>query len=540
MKEITRIHIAKISYDIEVKAKKELEAYLKTLEAYSNDTEIINDVELRITEILSERGVQKNGVIASDDVAALTQQLGEPREFMDDSDVAIEPEDEVKISGKTSRKLYRDTDNAILGGVLSGIAAFFNINPVWVRLLFIVLAIASFGTAFLVYIVLSIVVPPARTAADKLQMTGRPVTARAIRQQNEQMAKTATRKARDTRRVGLVLLGIGSTAAAAIAAMVTIGAGIAILFAGRAHYFSEGAAAGFLMAATILAIISGLLLTTLFIVTAYASFAQKMTRRIIVSICVIVAVGLATFGTVIGLIQYGSFQQRQLIQSSTHENTITLPEGIKNVTSLEVSGTGARVKYIVTTDQPHATIRTIQTDDTKAAQPTVSIENNLLKVHVPALDNDVCATWWCEGLQVVTIYGPALTQVAADEGVSLEYEMGEQNSLTAIAEKDATIELAGTMEKLIVKAADRAHVTAQGATVRHVEADVRILTSLRFGAIETLKVTDLNSCPAHERMARVRVEKVMSGTMQLNDTTLPAATHNSGCTEIEIENRENQ
>lgn len=538
MKEITRIHIAKTSYDIEIKAKNELEAYLKTLEAYSNDIEIIQDVELRITEILSDRGVQKNGVISLDDVIALTQQLGEPREFMDDSDAAIEPEDEIKIGEKTSRKLYRDTDNAILGGVLSGIAAFFNINPTWVRLLFIVLAFASFGTAFLVYIVLSIVVPPARTAADKLQMTGRAVTVQAIRQQNEQMAKASTRKARDSQRIGLVFLGIGSITAAAIAAMVTVAATIAIVFAGRVQFANEGVAENFLVAATILAIISGLLLTTLFIVTAYASFAQKMTRRIIVSICVIVAVGLATFGTAIGLVQYGSLQQRQLIQASTHENAISLPEDVKNTTSLEVSGTGARVHYIATTDLPSATARTIQIDGTQTAQPTISVENSILKVNIPTFDNDICSTWWCENLQVVTIYGPALAHVTASEGAGVEYEMSEQNNVTVIAEKDATIELVGTVEKLVVQAADHTNVTALGATIRHLEADVRMSTNLRFGAVETLKVTDLNSCPAHGRTTQVRVEKVMSGTMQLNGVVLPASTYDSGCTEIEIESEE--
>jgi phage shock protein PspC (stress-responsive transcriptional regulator) len=538
MKEITRIHIAKISYDIEVKAKKELEAYLKTLEAYSNDAEVITDVELRTTEILAERGVQKNGVISAADVTALIQQLGEPHEFME-SDVALEPEDEAKIGKKRTRKLYRDTDNAILGGVLSGIAAFFNINPTWVRLLFIVLAFASFGTAVIVYIVLSIVVPPARTAADKLQMTGQPVTVQAIRRQNEVMAKTVVRKARDSRRIGLVLLGIGSIAAASVAAMVTVTVVIAIVFAGRVQFAGEGAAENFLIAATVLAIISGLLLTTLFIVTAYASFAAKMTRRIIVSICVIVVVGLATFGTAIGLVQYGSLQQRQLIQASTHESTITLPEAAKTATSLEVSGTSTRVQYIVTADQPKVTVRTIRTDDTQLDQPTISVENNQLKIHLPAADKP-CASWWCEGLQVVTVFGPALTQITADEGVNLEYETSEQNDLALIAEKEASIEVVGTVEKMTVKAADRASVAALGATVRHLEADVRVSTDLRFGAVETLKVTDLNSCPAQGRIAHVRVEKVMSGQMQLNGTNLPASTHDSGCTEIEIENEENE
>ena len=78
MKEITRIHIAKISYDIEIEAKKELEAYLRTLESFSGDTDIVDDVEIRITEILAERGIQKDSVIGKADIEALKAQLGEP------------------------------------------------------------------------------------------------------------------------------------------------------------------------------------------------------------------------------------------------------------------------------------------------------------------------------------------------------------------------------------------------------------------------------------------------------------------------------
>src|SRR5690606_2089133 len=135
MKEITRIHIAKTPYDIELAAKKSLAAYMKALEAYSEDAEIIEDVELRITEILAERGIQKGGVITEADVRALKEQLGDPSEFMGEGDMAVGPE----TTSDGSRKLFRDTDHALLGGVLSGIAAFFKINPLWVRLLFIIL-----------------------------------------------------------------------------------------------------------------------------------------------------------------------------------------------------------------------------------------------------------------------------------------------------------------------------------------------------------------------------------------------------------------
>jgi hypothetical protein len=88
MKEITRIHIARVSYDIEIEAKKALEAYLRTLESYSEGTDIVDDVEIRITEILAERGVQKDNVIGKGDVEALRTQLGDPSEFAGDTNAA--------------------------------------------------------------------------------------------------------------------------------------------------------------------------------------------------------------------------------------------------------------------------------------------------------------------------------------------------------------------------------------------------------------------------------------------------------------------
>src|SRR6266496_1914776 len=98
MKEITRIHIAKVSYEAEIEAKRELESYLKTLEAYSEDADILDDVEVRMTEILADRGVKAGGVITTKDVTALEEQLGEPRDFMGAGDIAVGPEDEEKIT----------------------------------------------------------------------------------------------------------------------------------------------------------------------------------------------------------------------------------------------------------------------------------------------------------------------------------------------------------------------------------------------------------------------------------------------------------
>lgn len=80
MKEITRIHLAKIPYEIELDAKKNLQKYLDELRKYS-DEEIFEDVEIRITEILAESGISKNGIISEKEAQKIRAQIGEPEIF---------------------------------------------------------------------------------------------------------------------------------------------------------------------------------------------------------------------------------------------------------------------------------------------------------------------------------------------------------------------------------------------------------------------------------------------------------------------------
>src|SRR5690606_5379965 len=134
MKEITRIHIAKVAYDIELGAKKDIEKYMTALERYANDPDILDDIEIRITELLTERGVQAGGVIAAGDVAAVRAQLGEPSDFASEDAQPID--DTLEVGSEQTRRIYRDTDNAMLGGVLAGLAKYLNTDPLWVRLVF--------------------------------------------------------------------------------------------------------------------------------------------------------------------------------------------------------------------------------------------------------------------------------------------------------------------------------------------------------------------------------------------------------------------
>ena len=537
MKEITRIHIAKTPYECETAAKKDLHAYMQALEAYSGDREIIEDVEIRITEILSERGVKKGGVITEKDVAALKQQLGDPSEFMGDGDIAVGHEKEEDADGAITCKLYRDGDNAVIGGVLAGIAAFFKINPMWVRLVFILLALASFGTAILVYAVLWIAVPEAKTAADKLQMAGRPVTLRAIREVNANEAGRPIPASANGRRIGLSLLGILSVFGAAGAAAITVAALFGGIFVRHNAFTSAGGS--FLLAAFVLALVSGVLLTALFTLAAYASFARKLDRRIIISTCVVIVLGLGSFGVAAGLAKYGSMRDIQVMRENTHEQTVALPQLVKSATAIKVQGEDVRVQYVVSPDVPSAKLRATVQRTADMPKVETKLENGVLNVSVKRSAAGCGATWGCDR-PVLTIYGPALTKVMAGENSLTEYEAAQQQKLEVAAGREASVTVSsGSVDTLVVSAAQDTQVVASNATIKHMQVTLKSSATVEAGTVQSLIVTHDNACPSHAE-ANVSLEAIIEGKMTVNGIVQAARTTDLGCVGINIENGENE
>ena len=158
MKEITRIHLAKVPYEIEIDAKKVLQKYLDELKKYSADEDIFSDVEIRITEILSENKIITGGIITLEDVRKIKKQIGDPSVFCEDDNQPLENNSKVK------KKLYRDTQNKIITGVASGIAEYFEVDAIIVRMAFILACFLSFGIGIPVYIILSFIIPRAKNA----------------------------------------------------------------------------------------------------------------------------------------------------------------------------------------------------------------------------------------------------------------------------------------------------------------------------------------------------------------------------------------
>ena len=177
MNKTININLGGIFFHIDEQAYQKLKLYLDAIRRSLSDDpqgrdEILNDIELRIGELLSERITNDRMVINDSDIDEITKIMGRPEDYSVDEELF---EDEPKYRPKTaSKKLFRDSDDKFLGGVCSGMAHYFGMDVIWMRLLWLVLFF-FFGTGILVYILLWILIPQAETTAEKLQMKGEPV-----------------------------------------------------------------------------------------------------------------------------------------------------------------------------------------------------------------------------------------------------------------------------------------------------------------------------------------------------------------------------
>lgn len=239
MNEIKTIHLGRQPFTIAVDAHKLLRSYLQAIEAEAGEkSEVIKEVELRMAELLTERGIKGDKVVLLEDVEYLKEQLGEPQDFKDDT--ADTAEDAASAPQSGPRRLFRDTDNAMIAGVSSGLAAYFGIDAVIVRLIFVVTLFWG-GAGFLAYILLWLVVPEAKTSSERLQMRGKAVTVDSLKQvvDRADVPAAADRASRVFGRfiekasiVLLAMIGVGFVVAGVIAFLTVAVSGCYLLLHG--------------------------------------------------------------------------------------------------------------------------------------------------------------------------------------------------------------------------------------------------------------------------------------------------------------------
>ena len=179
MNKTVNINLAGIFFHIDEDAYLKLQRYLEAIKRSFTDSqgrsEIIADIEARIAELFSERVQNDKQVIRITEVDEVISIMGQPEDYLVDDEI-FEDEPQTSYSSKSnpSRKLFRDTDNSYIGGVSSGLAHYFGIDAIWIRLAWILLIFGA-GTGILLYILLWVLVPEAKTTAEKIMMTGEPV-----------------------------------------------------------------------------------------------------------------------------------------------------------------------------------------------------------------------------------------------------------------------------------------------------------------------------------------------------------------------------
>jgi len=181
MKKTFTINISGNVFHIEEDAFEKLQNYLQQLSTYfstqSGGLEILQDIESRIAELLQEKINEGQEAVINEWVDEVMQRMGNPSDFMDQDQTESVGRENAEMKGeKPKKRLYRDSENRVLGGVCSGLGAYFNFDPVFLRILFVVLIFVGVGISAVVYFILWIVVPKANTTAQRLEMRGEDAT----------------------------------------------------------------------------------------------------------------------------------------------------------------------------------------------------------------------------------------------------------------------------------------------------------------------------------------------------------------------------
>ncbi len=185
MKQIITAGIGKKSFCIETDAYENLKNYLEYFRTKSSlgiqSQQVMEDLEERIAEILFSKIGEVRNVVDVKMVDEITSQLGMPdgspyNRLYNESSQNKEYSNNTSNYATPVKKIYRDKDNSTIAGVCSGIALYANLDPLIIKIIFIVLFILGMS-GMLIYIILWIVIPKAVTPAQKCEQRGWPITA---------------------------------------------------------------------------------------------------------------------------------------------------------------------------------------------------------------------------------------------------------------------------------------------------------------------------------------------------------------------------
>ena len=462
MKEINRIHLAKVPYEIEIEAKDELNKYFDALKKNIKDETILDDVEIRITEILRDQGVAAGGIISSRDIEKIKAQLGSPEVFMDDQTESLDTEgsdNEQEADENTSirRKLFRDELNAIIGGVASGLSLYFDIDVALIRVVMIALIFATAGFVIPVYFLLWIAIPKAKNATDILQLKGQKISARALKEINQEY-----NFARINRRSKTILnvLRVGLTV---ITSLMVIGGLIALVTGNMAimNQFETASLSvpgyenGIMVLPHILINIAGVsfVIFSAILVVMSATFKAKQSQ--LVALGMLVFAGISSFTGGAAMFSASENLTRQAIEQSMERRSIEIDsEKLANIKSLQIDH-NLTVEYIVS-DEMRAEQYRYDYADNKKTYPDFEFNGDKLVVKAGGHNENTNLPYFAARYEKIVIYGPKLDMIEESatssprqnqygyESVQVSYNTDQdQAKLTVKLNEDSNFEIVG-------------------------------------------------------------------------------------------------
>ena len=193
MKITVSVNLGGYSFNIDEDAYSELKRYLKNLELHfageESSAEILSDIETRMAELFRAKLTGYKQVITIEDVHEAISILGTPEDIDDKNGRSTRD----KFTSPGYHRMYRDSDHRIIGGVCAGMGAYWDIDPLILRIIFAALTLAG-GLGVLTYLVLWVVLPEAKTTAQKIEMKGDPVNINNIKESVKQEFENARKK----------------------------------------------------------------------------------------------------------------------------------------------------------------------------------------------------------------------------------------------------------------------------------------------------------------------------------------------------------
>mgnify|MGYP001942365306 CR=1 FL=1 len=176
MNKTININLAGFIFHMDEQAFFELKKYLDTISGFYTEregkAEIIQDIEARIAELFNEKN---KDVITIQDVEEVIIIMGKPEDYLQEEELEGDTySNEYDEKPKHPKRFFRHPQEKIIGGVCGGAGAYFNIDPLWIRLGF-VFGVLLWGLSPLVYLLLWLIIPEAKTRSEKLQMQGEPI-----------------------------------------------------------------------------------------------------------------------------------------------------------------------------------------------------------------------------------------------------------------------------------------------------------------------------------------------------------------------------